>query len=189
MAVFTVQQIDMQRHPGMLTECSEKFFAQGRVKCPDLLVGYRYGAVKERPVAEIGNDSNQCLVHRQQATPIPVDTRLVAKGSVEGLAEADTDIFYGMVVVNLDVAFGSNGQIEEPMDRKQRQHMIEKRHTGIDRRLSLAIKGQYQMDICFSGLSVNREGSCIVLFHYSTRGRSHHINQRHPERLAFDFAL
>jgi len=126
----------------MLTEGPEKLLAEPGIERPDLLIAQRDIVLQERPVGYIGDNPDQGLVHRHMAASIAVDARLAAKRPAEGLSETDADIFDGMMIVDLDVAFGRYRQVEKAVNGKEGEHVIEERNTGIDRRLSFSVQSR-----------------------------------------------
>ena len=55
------------------------------------------------------------------------------------------------MVVDVDIAFGLHGEIEQPMFRKQGQHVIEKRHSGVDLRGAATVNRERDRDVGFRG--------------------------------------
>ena len=78
-----------------------------------------------------------------------------AKCPGEGLAEADADILDSMMVIDLDIPLGRNGQVEKPVDGEEGEHVVEKGHTRIDRRHTLSVNRQDQTDVRFPGLPLD----------------------------------
>jgi hypothetical protein len=58
------------------------------------------------------------------------DSGAVCKGPVEGLAEANADVFGGMMAVNLEVAGAGHGQVDQGMASEQLEHVVEKTDPG-----------------------------------------------------------
>ena len=59
------------------------------------------------------------------------------------------------MVVNFQVAFAFNLEIEQPVLRKQIEHVIEKRKTSVDARLTGAVQIQPDADLGLFGLALN----------------------------------
>lgn len=70
------------------------------------------------------------------------------------MAEADTDIFGGVVSIDVGITDRFNFEIDERMFCEEDQHVVEEAYTGLDVILAGAIEVQTQGDLCFCGFSV-----------------------------------
>ena len=59
-----------------------------------------------------------------------------------------------MVLIDLQVAGGLDGQVEGRMFGQQRQHVIEESDAGGDLRLARAVQHQFQLDFAFPSFRV-----------------------------------
>ena len=71
----------------------------------------------------------------------PYQPGLVSQGFIEGRSQADADILNGVVRVDTQVPFAGNIQVEHPMFRQQRQHMVQK----LDSCLNISRTGPVQV--------------------------------------------
>jgi hypothetical protein len=71
--------------------------------------------------------------------PKPRDAFRSADGLVKDLPEANAHIFDGVVGVNLQIASGVYFDIEDPMAREVREHVIEESDSRRDGAAALAI--------------------------------------------------
>src|SRR5581483_8170021 len=117
MAVRAVERLDVKRHPGMDRQGPEELAHELNVEFADLLRGEIDLEDQERPAGNVERDARQRLVHRQQAMGVAGDAALVAERLGEGLAERDADVLDRVVLVDMQVALGANGQIYERMAR------------------------------------------------------------------------
>ena len=84
---------------------------------------------------------------------VATDSRFIAQGAVHGLTQSDTNILYGMVIVNVKVSLGGNLQVHQAMTGYLLQHVFKERYTGIKFALSTAVKVQGNGNSCFSRIS------------------------------------
>jgi hypothetical protein len=64
-----------------------------------------------------------------------------------------------VVKIDVEITLGLDSDIEKTMAAEAVQHMIEKRHAGIDPGLTVAVQLQSDVDIGFLGLARNFCGS------------------------------
>ncbi|MNN30660.1 hypothetical protein D3C81_1443150 [compost metagenome] len=67
------------------------------------------------------------------------DAFLVADRLGECLAQGDTDVFDGMVIVDVQVTLALDVQIDQPMPGDLVEHVFKERHTDIKSGLAAAI--------------------------------------------------
>ena len=173
--VFTMQQVDMQGGTGVEAEGPQEFLGQTAVEGSELLVRYRHAIMKIGPVGEIYHNPYQGLIHRHMTAPVAPDAALVMERPGKRLAKADADILDRVMIVDLGVAIGLEFQIEESMDSKQGQHMVQEWHTGVYGVLTLAIEGDGELYIGLCRLSLNRRhpwGSTALLYHDVLRNKA-----------------
>lgn len=135
-------------------ECLPKVFDEFAVEFTDLLS--RHGGLKDQvtSAAEVDGDGSEGFFHGQHDMTVTSDPRFSAEAIPEGLAEADTDIFGGVVSIDVDITDGFNLEIDERMFCEEDQHVVEESDTGLDVILTGAIEVQTQGDLCFCGCSV-----------------------------------
>jgi hypothetical protein len=154
-AIFSMQEINMQRQTSMLGNGAKKLLGQRGIESADLLLVHRHMVMKKRSVAGINHQSHQGLIHRQITTSVTGNATQVTQGGSDGLAEADADILDTVVIINVGVAFGNHSQIEKPVHGKKRQHVIEKGYAAVYIRLAAAVETQLQTNVGFFGGSNN----------------------------------
>src|ERR1700722_11360131 len=74
------------------------------------------------------------------------DARHVAERLLHRLAERNTDIFSGVMMIDVEVAFGLDLDIDPRMPRQEIKHVIEEADTGRDRRTALAVEVDGNLD-------------------------------------------
>jgi hypothetical protein len=74
---------------------------------------------------------------------------------LHGVAERNADVFDGMVLVNVKVPFGGDGEIEGPVASDQIEHVIEETDAGGDLGLTAAVETEADADIGLGGLAMD----------------------------------
>src|SRR6202034_3450209 len=132
MAVDAVERLDMQREPGISGEGLEELAHQGGVESADPL-GREFDLKdEERPPRHVERDPRQRFVHRQQAAGIAGQAALVAERLGKRLAQRAAGVLDRVVIVDVAVPLGPNGEVDEGMARQLVEHMIEKSDPGND---------------------------------------------------------
>ena len=72
--------------------------------------------------------------------PVAIDTGLVTHRLGKSLPEGNTDIFNGVVRVNVQVTLGVYLEVDHAVARNLLEHVLEKRYTGIKVMLAAAIE-------------------------------------------------
>ena len=80
--------------------------------------------------AEIEGDDGQSLIHRQHEVAGAIDAAAVAERFREKLAEYDAGVFDGVMLVDVEIAFGGEVQIECAVLGEQLEHVVEKPDSG-----------------------------------------------------------
>jgi hypothetical protein len=98
-------------------------------------------------LADIDDDARQRFIHRQQEKSVAANAELVAQRLLEGLAEHQPNILHGVVVIDCHIALGLHREVEQPVLREQREHVIEERDARFNRRFALAFDGQGKRNV------------------------------------------
>ena len=93
---------------------------------------------------------------------------LFSQSLLESQAKAYSDIFNRVVRINLKIPFAHDLQIENPMLGKKGQHMVQKRYSGLDCAVTMAVDIQLDLDIRL----LSSFAQCL-LFVRSSRDSSH----------------
>ena len=96
-------------------------------------------------------DARQRLVHRHVHVGIAGDAAHVAERLLHRLAERDADVLGGVVVVDMQVALGLDGQVDARMARQQIEHVVEEADAGRNRRCAGAVEIDRDLDVGFLG--------------------------------------
>ena len=74
-------------------------------------------------------------------------TLFVADCFEEGLAYGDTDIFYGVMCIDMQITFGFDFEVDQSMTRDLIEHVIQKSNSGGQLRSSATIQIEFNLDL------------------------------------------
>ena len=103
---------------------------------------------------EVHGGQAQSFVHRHHEVAGAQDAALVAESLGEGLAQDYANIFHGVVLIHLEIAFGFNHQIEAAVVSEELEHMIEETNACRDVITATSIDEETQRDVGFFGLAM-----------------------------------
>ena len=69
------------------------------------------------------------------------------------LAERDSDILHGVMGIDMQIALGFDIEVDQTVTRDLVEHMVEKRHAGIQLLLTGAIKVDHDADLRLVGIA------------------------------------
>src|SRR5271154_7639980 len=132
MAVDAIERLDVQRESRIAGEGLEELAPQRSVESADPLGREFRLEDEERPARYVERDPRQGFIHRQQAVGVTGQAALVAERFGQRLAQGDADVLDRVMVVDVAVALGPDGEVDEGMTRQLVEHMIEKADAGRD---------------------------------------------------------
>src|SRR5271154_5255864 len=132
MAIDAIERLDVQRESRIAGEGLEELAHQRGVESADPLGRELRPEDEERPARHVECDARQGFIHRQQAVCIAGQAALVAERFGQRLAQGDADVLNRMMVVDVAIALGPDGEVDEGMTRQLVEHMIEKTDPGRD---------------------------------------------------------
>jgi len=132
---------------------------------PDLQTQVNHGM---NPAAEIDGRDGECFIHRHHEVSGSVDATPIAERGRDGLTERDADVFYGVMLIDIEVAVCGKLEIEAAVPCEQLEHVIEKPDAGVDVVTSFAIERQLERDLslgrhtCDAALSHTSHSSAVT---------------------------
>ncbi len=99
-----------------------------------------------RPSREIEGHLGQGFVHGQEKT-VALHAALVAHGLTQRLAEGESGIFYGVVLVDAQVAAGLELEVAAGVFGEKIEHVIEKSDAGADLAVAAAVEIDADADL------------------------------------------
>ena len=83
------------------------------------------------------------------------NTGFIAKRLFQGLTHHDTDVFNRVMVVNVQIAFAGNIQVNQTMTRYLGKHVFKERNAGIQAVFTGTVKIEADGDLGFAGIAGN----------------------------------
>ena len=108
------------------SEAVEPMFDQLRVPFAKPRHAKRYFPHKIRTARNVERAPRQGFVHRRIGRAITGNAALIAQSLQHRLANSDTGIFGGVMLVDMQIAYRLDLQIDERMPRQLLQHMVQK---------------------------------------------------------------
>ena len=109
--------------------------------------------VQEGAVRQVERRTHQRVVHGQKAAAIAVDALFVADGLLDRLTQRDAGILDRVVVVDVQVAIGTRGDVDHRVAGQLLHHVVEKAHAGLDVVLAGAVQIDGYADLGFGGVT------------------------------------
>ena len=100
-----------------------------------------------RTAADVDDRVGERLVHRDRALPEPGDPGSIAERLGERRAEDEGDVLDRVVLVDLEVAVGADGQIEQAVVGERAEQVVVEPDARIDRPMALAVEPERDRDV------------------------------------------
>ena len=165
--LLAVNQLDVKIRPEGIAKRPTKFLHEDDI---EIAHKHRRGVRlinQMRATTDIDDDAGQRFVHRENKKTVTLDPDLVAERLFEGLPEHEPHILDRVVVVDLDVALGLHRQVEEPVLREEREHVVEEGHASGDFRPAATVDCQGQRDVRLRRFTEDRRYAFVVFSHAS----------------------
>ena len=100
-----------------------------------------------RTAADVDDRVGERLVHRDRALPEAGDPGSIAERLGERRAEDEGDVLDRVVLVDLEVAVGADGEVEQAVVGERAEQVIVEPDAGVDRPVALAIEPERDRDV------------------------------------------
>jgi len=157
--IGAVGDVDVEVHLGGVGERAEGFGDEFDIEGFDFFGGE--GDVEDEGGAagEVEGDGGEGVFHGDGGPAIAENADFVAEGLVEGGAQDQRDVFDGVVVINVGVALGGQGEVDQGVLGEVGEHVVEEGDAGGDGGLAGAIKVEVEGDVGFGGFAGELGGS------------------------------
>src|SRR6202022_3421215 len=122
----------MQVHADFVAERLHKIVHQHGLKLPYALLLYRDVVREVDASADIDHRAAERLVERDSGVPETPDTRTISQRLAKRATHHDPDVLDRVMLVDMEVAARLDHEIEKAMAREALEHMVEKRHAGMN---------------------------------------------------------
>jgi hypothetical protein len=147
--IASIAKINVERQTRIDRECLHKLLRQLQVKISQTAIGEIGIEDQKGTTAEVHCHFRQGFIHGDNRMPVASNAFGNADRLKKCLAKTDTHIFYGVVGVDVKVAFGPYSEVKEAVAGQMIQHVVEETNAGIDFRLAFAINGNFNRDRSF----------------------------------------
>src|ERR1051326_514892 len=170
MSVASANQIDVDVARALVRERFKKLLDQRERKVfvdEQHLAVHRYVEDEIRAAGEVDHDARERFVERDVGVAEAAGPARVAEGGGEDLAEDQTDVFDGVVIVDERVAGGADVEIELAVARDRVEHVRQEANRRIDLRAAGAVDVDRDFDrslfrrACERGGSTHERGSFV----------------------------
>ena len=110
------------------------------------------GMYEIRPPRHVDRGVRQRFIHRNEGIAEAADALLVPQRLPECGAEHNRGVLDGVVTLDLHITAGGHGQVEARVSAECGEHVIEERHTGVDRDRTGAVQIEFDDDVGLFGL-------------------------------------
>ncbi len=150
----------------MVDEALEEFLEQVDIEAADHGAGEGHVHLQAGATGEVDHHARQRFVQRHVGVAVADDALLVADGLGEGLAEGDTDVLDGVVVVDMQITLALDVQVDQPMAGDLVEHVLEEGHADVEARLASAIQVDRDLDLGLQGVAFD---GCLTFGHHQLR--------------------
>src|SRR4051812_35725334 len=155
----SVQRLYMDVGAGSAGKTLEEVICQLRLKVADEARAYFGIDHGHGAPAEIDCGKPQCLIHSHKKVSGTQNAFAVAKRTVEGFSQRDSNVFNAVMLIHIEIAVAFEPQIEATVASEELEHVIEEVNPGGDLVFSPAIDLERQGDISLVGLATELGGS------------------------------
>ena len=120
------------------------------------------------PAGDVDDGLHQRLVERHGGVAEAADADLVAERLAQRLAEHDRGVLDGVVGVDVGVALGLDGQVDQRVPAERVEHVVVEADAGGDVGAAGAVEVDLDEDLRLLGLPLDRARSCscCLLLHH-----------------------
>lgn len=150
----------------MVDEALEKLLKQVDIKPANSGAGVRHMHLQTGTPGEVYDYPRQGFVQRHIRMAVTSHAFFVANSFGEGLAQGNTDVFHGVVVVNLQVALALDIEVDQTVAGNLVEHVLKERHANIELGLAGTIQIDRDLDLGLQGIALDE---CRTFGHQQLR--------------------
>ena len=115
-----------------------------------------------RPAADVDDGRGEGLVHRHGAVAEPGDPGTIAERLGEGGTEHERDVLDRVVLVDLEVAVGVDGEVEQAVVGERAEEVVVEADPGVDPGVARAIEAERDRDLGLGGRPGDRHAAALA---------------------------
>ena len=112
MGIFPADNVDVKVHAQLIGKSRKKLVRQIGIEVADPSRADFHIVRQIRPAAQVDYDFGQRFIQRTARLAEATDAVLVTETFFERLSQRETDIFYGVMIVDFDISLGLQLEIE-----------------------------------------------------------------------------
>ena len=147
--IDATQLVYVYRHHGVVDQAMEKLAEQVHIKTANHGAGEFHVVSQTWATRQIQHHAAQGFVQRHLAVAIAAYAHFVAYGLLQGLAQGDADVFNGVVVINVQIAFASDVHVYHAVAADLIEHVFQERDAGIKTTDAFTIQIDADTDLGF----------------------------------------
>ena len=93
-----------------------------------------------RPARDVHDGADERLVQRNERVAIAPDAGPIAQRLLDGQAEGDAGVLDRVVAIDVEVALGLDGEVQQRVPRERVEHVVEEPDPGLHRRVTAAVQ-------------------------------------------------
>ena len=145
--VATLQVVDVQGGRRVIDETLKKLANQVDVELADARAQKFNPVLEPGTAGKIDDHARQGFVQRHVGVPVTHNALLVTERLLESLAEGNADVLNAVVIVDVQIAFRFNLEIEATVTGDLLEHVLEERNPGIETGFSAAVEIELDADL------------------------------------------
>ena len=138
--VAAFQVVDVQRDLSVIDEALKKLVHQIDIEFADARTHEIDLEIEAGAAGKVDHHARQRFVERNVSVAVAAYALLVAERPRQRLSERDADVLDRVMRVDVQIAPGRDFEIEYTMARNLVEHVIEKRHPGVNRSRAAAVE-------------------------------------------------
>ena len=150
MVLVLALSLNVEIHAGGIAEAFEKVEKHFRRHVADAFAPEFRFPDEPRSSAEIERHGAVAVVHRQHKA-VAFNAAFVAQRLMERFSESECRVLDGVVLVDVEVAFHMNFQVDARMAADLLQHVVEKAQSGGNVRTAVSVEVKCDADVGFGG--------------------------------------
>jgi hypothetical protein len=144
-----IENFGVEVGSGVLDETAEEIFREFRLQIADETSFHSVFVDQGGASAEIDGYDGESFVHGKHEVSGAIDAFAITEGLREELADDDADIFNRVVLVDIEIAFGGEFEIEAAMLCEKLEHVVEEADAGRDLVGAFAFEAKFAADLGF----------------------------------------
>jgi hypothetical protein len=148
------EHLDMQGDLRVRCECAQELanVFGGKVAYP--LTSKLNVVIEAASSADVEADQYERFVHWGGIVSVPLDPLLALEGLSKGLAKENSNVFGGVMIIYLDVAFGADAQVDLPVECKLGEDVVDVSVPGAAVLTRSTIQIEHDLNASFAGFPV-----------------------------------